>query len=196
MKYKELCLFINGDLHRYYGKGGILQFSHSLLLGESIKFCIWFRVASFIRSHLALRLLFGLPVRILYNHYKYKLGIDIPPGTRIGPGLYIGHFGGIVVSPHSVIGANCNLSPGVIIGRKNSGGSPGTPILGNNIYVGPGVKIIGGINVGDNCVIGANAVVVKDCPSGSIMAGIPAVRIGDASKVCYINRAVITAGEI
>ncbi len=101
-------------------------------------------------------------------------GVDLPAATRVGPGLYIGHFGCIIVSGEAVIGAFCNLSPGVIIGRATKGGIRGAPIIGDRVYIAPGAKIFGPISVGSDSAIGSNAVVDKTVPAGVSMAGVPA----------------------
>ena len=77
------------------------------------------------------------------------------------------HYGTIVVNPACRIGANCNINADVNIGM---GGS----IIGNDCYISPGVKIVKPVHIGNHVVIGANAVVVKDVPSHSIVAGVPA----------------------
>lgn len=88
---------------------------------------------------------------------------------NIGPGLLFEHgFSTIVFA--SKIGANCCINQQVTIGA----GRGGAPVLGNNVRVYAGAKIIGNVVIGDDVVVGANAVVVKDVPSHSIVAGVPA----------------------
>jgi serine O-acetyltransferase len=101
-------------------------------------------------------------------------GIEIPRRATIGPGLDIAHSGGIVVSAHAVIGKNCNLSQGTTIGVAGDGGAP---VIGDDVYIGPGAKLIGGIRVGNNVKIGANAVVHKDLPDNAIAALSPGFKI-------------------
>lgn len=108
------------------------------------------------------------------RHYKYKYGIEIPYKTSIGKGLYIGHFGGIVVNAQAKLGMNVNLSHGVTIGSNNRGKHQGTPTIGNNVFIAPGAKIIGNIIIGNNAAIGANAVVLEDVPDNVSVAGVPA----------------------
>lgn len=104
---------------------------------------------------------------IMFIHYrvlKFKYGIDISYRTLIGDGFYIGHFGGIVVHGDSIIGKNCNISQGVTIGVLNHGKKIGAPEIGDNVFIGPGAKVLGNVKIGSNVVIGANAVVTIDVP--------------------------------
>jgi serine O-acetyltransferase len=103
-----------------------------------------------------------------------RLSFTIPLNV-FGPGLSISHYGTIVVNKHAVIGANCRIHPGVCIGGLNGK----SPRIGNNVYIGPGVKIFGDITIGDNVAIGANAVVNKDVPMKVTVAGNPAEIISD-----------------
>ncbi len=118
------------------------------------------------------------PLRVVgfvwHKAVQIATGIDLPPAARIGRGLYIGHFGGIIVSPDATLGEYCNLSQGVTIGIAGRGDERGAPVLGARVYVGPGAKVIGRIRVGDRAALGANAVVTKDVPDGAVAVGVPA----------------------
>jgi serine O-acetyltransferase len=92
-------------------------------------------------------------------------------------GFYIGHFGGITVSKEAIIGNNCSISQGVTIGVSGQGDKRGTPVIGNNVYIGTGAKLIGKIKIGNNIKIGANAVIYKDLPDNSIAVLDPGFRI-------------------
>ena len=111
--------------------------------------------------------------RILYrkfNSLSQKYGFTIPLNV-FGPGLSIAHRGYIVVNPKAIIGANCRIHPGVVIGEKNNK----SPIIGDYVYIGPGAKIFGGITIADDVKIGANAVVNKSVlEKGVTVVGIPA----------------------
>lgn len=102
----------------------------------------------------------------IHKHLSYKLGFTLYK-NQFGPGLYIMHYGTIVVNPACRIGANCNINADVNIGM---GGS----IIGNDCYISPGVKIVKPVHIGNQVVIGANAVVTKDIPDDSMVVGIPA----------------------
>ena len=99
-------------------------------------------------------------------------GISIPPEANIGKGLLINHFGGIIINDGTRMGDFCTISHGTTLGNKRPGGR--SPAIGNNVYIAAGAKILGDITIGDNCIIGANAVVMGSMPANSIIAGIPA----------------------
>jgi len=97
------------------------------------------------------------------------------PPNVFGSGLYIPHFGSIVVSPGARIGRNCILHANVVIGQH--GGE--SPMIGDNVFIGPGAKIFGSVKIADNVWIGANAVVTKDVgEANAVVAGIPAKIVG------------------
>jgi serine O-acetyltransferase len=133
---------------------------------------------------------FGLRqlVVLALHHYSIRYGIDISRDAPIGSGFYIGHFGGIFVNADVVIGANCNISQGVTLGRQNRGEREGCPTIGNNVYIGPGAKIIGRVTIGDRAAVGANAVVVSDVAPGTTVGGVPARPISSSGSDGYVNR--------
>jgi len=126
-------------------------------------------------------------VRVQRHRLEMKYGISIPHSTPIGPGLLIGHFGGIVVNEHASIGRNCNLSHGVTIGQKNRGKFQGYPRIGDSVYVGPGAVIIGSVCVGSNVAIGASAVVVNHVEDSAVVVGNPAHVVSMKGSQDYVN---------
>lgn len=121
----------------------------------------------------------SFPVAVMFRRQSVRLGFSIPPNT-FGPGLAIVHYGPIVVNGNALIGANCRIHVCV-----NIGGSGGlveaqtarglAPVLGDNIYIGPGAKIFGPVRIADGCAIGANAVVNSSFEEpGCTIAGVPA----------------------
>jgi serine O-acetyltransferase len=104
-------------------------------------------------------------------------GIELPRSARIGPGLYIGHFGGITISGKAILGRNCNLSQSITIGVSGKGETAGVPVIGDDVYIAPGARIFGKITVGNNVKIGANAVVYKDVPENAVVVMDPGFRI-------------------
>ncbi len=106
---------------------------------------------------------------IRLKRYGAKLGFTIAMNT-FGPGLYLMHWGSIVISSSSRIGANCTVHSCVNIGANGSN----APKLGHNVYLGPGAKLFGKITLGDNVMVGANAVVNKSFPDNVTIVGVPA----------------------
>lgn len=97
-----------------------------------------------------------------------KMGFSMYP-TTFGPGLKIGHYGNVVVNGRTRIGKNCEIQMGVNIGIHKGE----VPVIGDNVYIGPGAKIFGGIRIGNNVSIGANAVINKDIPDNCVVVGVP-----------------------
>lgn len=104
------------------------------------------------------------------NILETKYGIVVDQNCKIGKHFRTDHAIGIVIGPGAIIGDYCKIYQNVTIGQK----SGKFPRIGNHVTIYPGAKIIGDINVGDYAVVGANAVVTKDVPSGSTAVGIPA----------------------
>lgn len=120
-----------------------------------------------------LRKPFSLLYKVLRTLCQMLAGIELPCETRIGRRLRIEHFGGIIISGDAVIGDDVVLRHGVTIGLKHTH-ERGAPRIGNRVDIGAGAKIIGNIVIGDDAVIGANAVVLKNVPAGALAVGVPA----------------------
>lgn len=154
---------ISRYLKHLYSPNSIIEFIETLRKVEYLTNC---RKVSFRK----------LRRMMAYRHFQ-KLsrinGYTIPPNT-FGPGLSIAHRGTIVVNGAARIGANCRIHVCVNIGTAKDFGTA-APTIGDNVYIGPGAKIFGPIQIADNCVIGANAVVNKSCITpGRKLLGVPA----------------------
>lgn len=97
---------------------------------------------------------------------------DIPLSCRIAGGLKIPHPNGIVIHPASEIGPNCLILQQVTLGTTAA--ADGAPRLMGRVDIGAGAKVLGAITIGNNSLIGANAVVTRDVPAHSVAVGIPA----------------------
>jgi serine O-acetyltransferase len=188
MNFKEYKYLVFSDLYRLRGQVTFSSLVRSVMWGEAFKYVFWMRTCTYAKNHTFLRYLVYPFARFFLFRLRYKLGISIPPHTKIGSGFYIGHFGGIVVNSKSVIGRNCNISPGVNVGQANRGRKKGYPTVGDNVYIGPGAKIVGAVTVGNNAAIGANAVVTKNVPDNAVVAGIPAEVISYEGSQGYVSR--------
>jgi serine O-acetyltransferase len=113
------------------------------------------------------------PIRFLFERFiEITTGISLPVQVRIGKGLRIHHFGGIIFHPEAIVGDQCTIYQGVTLG--DLGGHGGAPRIGNEVMIGAGAKILGSVEIGDCCRIGANAVVVRSVPPGCLAVGVPA----------------------
>ena len=101
---------------------------------------------------------------------KWFNGCMIGLRASFGPGLVLVHPVGVVINSAVRTGANVWIQSGVVIG-ENRGKSP---VLGNNVFIGSGAKVIGGISLGDDVRVGANSVVLNDVANGVTVVGIPA----------------------
>ena len=114
-----------------------------------------------------------IPLMFAQKAMEVATGISLLPSTNIGPGLYIGHFGGIIIHHNAAIGKRLNIGQGVTIGELGKGHG-GVPVIGDDVYIGVGASVLGNITVGNNAVIGAGAVVLKDVQKGETVVGVPA----------------------
>ena len=188
MKYSELKEIINCDLYRAAGCSSFAALLKQFFFGESFKYIFWMRVTNYLSKKNVLMKPFFVLSYFILKHYRYKFGIYLPYKTKVGKGFYIGHFGGIVINEHCVIGENCNISHCVTLGVANRGSKKGFPEIGNKVYLAPGVKIIGAVKIGNNAAVGANCVVTKDLPDNAVAVGIPAKIISYEGSSGYINR--------
>jgi serine O-acetyltransferase len=124
------------------------------------------------------------PVVLWFRSLSLKLGFSIGPNV-FGPGVAIVHHGLLIIDPTTRIGRNCRVHMGVHLGGASGFVPPGeadqySPRIGDNVYLAPGCKIYGPVVIGDNCVVGANAVVTRSFPeAGQVLAGAPARVISD-----------------
>jgi serine O-acetyltransferase len=124
-----------------------------------------------------LRAPLSLIYRWMYRKCRNVYGIELPYTVQLGRRVIIEHQHGIVIHGASVIGDDCILRQGVTLGNRTLDKPDEAPKLGNRVNVGAGAKILGAVVIGDDAMIGANAVVVKDVPPGALAVGIPARNI-------------------
>ena len=115
--------------------------------------------------------------------------IEIHPGAQLGHGILIDHGAGVVIGETAVVGDNCTIYQGVTLGGVGTNKGKRHPTLGKNVTVGCGAKILGAFEVGDNCKIASNAVLLKGIESDVTAAGIPArpVRVAGVAVPKEIN---------
>ncbi|MEM8861769.1 MAG: serine acetyltransferase [Chloroflexota bacterium] len=130
----------------------------------SLRMMFWFRIAQWGRHN-------GVPAipGIMFRRIMRRFGAEISLDAPIAGGLYIAHPVGVTLFPRSM-GENCSVIAGVTIGMRNIHEFPD---VGNNVFIGAGARLLGDIKVGDDTLIGANSVVIKDVPDGATVVGIP-----------------------
>jgi serine O-acetyltransferase len=113
------------------------------------------------------------PGRFVSHLGRTLTGIEIHPGARIGPGLFIDHGMGVVIGETAEVGADVTLYHGVTLGGTRWTKGKRHPTLEDDVVVGAGAKILGPIRIGARTRVGANAVVVRDVPPDSVVVGVP-----------------------
>lgn len=133
----------------------------------------------------------GIFWRWILRKHQIKYGFQIYPETQIGEGLYLGHWGALVINPKAKIGRNCNIAQGVTIGQQNRGKNEGYPTIGDEVWIGPNAVIVGNITIGNDVLIAPNAYVNFDVPDHSVVVGNPAtITPKNNATSGYINNKV------
>src|SRR5919106_312576 len=117
----------------------------------------------------------GVPLapRMLANVMKVVTGVEIHPAARIGRGLFIDHGSGVVIGETAEVGHDVTMYQGVTLGGTGFARGKRHPMVGDEVMIGSGAKLLGPIEVGDRCKIGANSVLIHDVPPGSTVVGNP-----------------------
>lgn len=122
----------------------------------------------------------GRLLRRLHRWTTERAGMDLPWEAEIGPGLAIVHGWGLVVSPLAQIGSNVTLFHGVTIGRKDDIAADGSrvvggaPLIEDDVWIGPNAMVLGSVTVGAGSRVAPGAILTKDVPPRSLVAGNPA----------------------
>ena len=140
-----------------------------LILYQGVHALIWHRFAHWFYRH---KLFFI--ARHISQIARFFTLIEIHPGAELGHGILIDHGSGVVIGETAVVGDNCTIYQGVTLGGVGTKKGKRHPTLGNNVMVGAGAKILGAFEVGDNCSIAANAVLLKPLEDNVTAAGVPA----------------------
>ena len=156
------------DLYRIYGEKGE-SLKQRFFRNIEIKYICAFRKLQ-ASSNAFTRTFYKLKLRRL----SLKSQIQIPGCTKIGEGLYIGHFGRIIINGKAILGKNVNLATGVTIGQENRGERKGVPTIGDNCWIGTNAVVVGNIKIGNDVLIAPLSFVNFDVPDHSIVIGNPA----------------------
>ena len=134
-----------------------------------------------------------LKLWVQYRHHKMSVRLNFTiPINVFEEGLYISHYGTIVVHGKAHVGKNCRIQEGVNIGDSRGG----VPTIGDNVYICTGAKICGNITVADDVIIGAQSFVNKSIEEAGITdGGIPAKKISNRSSRTYLNSRLFCGKE-
>lgn len=174
--YRDCASLIKSDCFRVYGKEyHFILCWIKTIRSRSLKYLFWMRLCSY------KGLLYPF-CKLRLGHWSKAYSIDIPPQTKIGNGLYLGHGMSIVINPTAIVGNNVNLSQCTTIGSNDGMAAS----IGDNVYIGPNVCLVENIKIGSDSLVGAGAVVVKDVPPQKTVVGVPARVVGE-NKNDYIK---------
>ena len=204
-EWKAFTELVRSDFSRYYhmidlsGSGAVgenlasMRFARAMLTTYGLQASTCYRLGHALYSWAPT----GVPDRLLrfigrIVHWMLNrvveavTGISITSRARIGPGLYIGHFGGITLG-EVTMGANCNISQGITLGKSGRAGDVGAPTFGDRVWIGPGAVVVGRISVGDDVLIGANTVVTRSLPARVSALGSPMRVVESTGSFDYVT---------
>jgi serine O-acetyltransferase len=161
---------VQADIRRFREEDGSLRTLIRGLLSQGFQALLVYRFFHWFHE----RQIPTQPIRFIVERFiEITTGISIPAEATIGKGLRIHHFGGIILHSRAILGEHCTIYHGVTLGDR--GGWGGAPRVGNRVLIGAGAKLIGEVIIGDECIIGANAVVHTSVPAGHLAVGVPAM---------------------
>ncbi len=163
---RSVKYLIYSDLKRAGGGNLIVR----LFSNASFSILFWYRIGNYLKKKRNILCKMFYPIIfIIHKHNTIKYGIQFPLSLEIGEGMLFAHFSGIVLGTRS-IGKNCTFYQCTIVGGTHG---KGIPIIGDNVVLFAGAKVVGKVTIGNNVVIGANSVVVSDIPDNAVVVGIP-----------------------
>lgn len=184
----ELWRTLRADAYRYRAETGHRAVLDAWWREPGFRYTWYLRKVAFYAKHRrGLGFFAYVYNRTLLNHYRFRYGFDISPVTKIGPGFFLGHFGGVVISPFAVLGTNVNVAKGATIGATSRGSRKGAPTLEDRVWVGANATVVGRITLGKEALIAPGAYVNFDVPSRAVVLGNPGRVVSDSGSDGYIN---------
>jgi serine O-acetyltransferase len=175
---KSVVSLVETDLYRCIGSRDINKLYNYILIDPGFKFIFFLRFAS-VRPTSAFKKRIHAFSYYFHNKYFFKYGFQVPIQTTIGKGFQFLHFGNIVFNPLAVIGENCTVAQGVLIGQSNRG----VPVIGNFVWIGANAILVGRITIGNNVLIAPGSYVNIDVPENSLVMGNPCVIISKSPSI-------------
>jgi serine O-acetyltransferase len=172
-RFQEWCMTkFSADIARYRAGG---DRGKALWLNPAVWAIGCYRLGNWLHVERPF-ILVRIPLKVI-SYFANKwcevfMEMCIDTQATIGPGLHIGHIGGVHINPQAVLGSNCNLAHRVTIGASSMG-RLGSPVLGDDVYIGTGATLIGKIKVGSGAKIAANTLVMSNIPAGATVMGVP-----------------------
>lgn len=120
-----------------------------------------------------LRAPFSIVYKLLYRSVEWTCGISLPYTVPVGRRVRLWHHGGMILHARS-IGDDCHIRHNTTFGVAHTHANEGIPTIGNRVDIGAGACVLGDVELGDGCVVGANAVVLSNVPPGGVAVGVPA----------------------
>jgi serine O-acetyltransferase len=162
----------SADIARYRARG---DHGKQLWLNPAVWSIACYRLGNWLyvaRPFILIRIPLKIVSFVANKFCEVFMEMCIDPHASIGPGLYIGHIGGVHINPQAVIGSNCDLTHRVTIGASAMG-RQGAPVLGDDVYIGTGATLVGKIKIGNGAKIAANTLVINNIPAGATVMGVP-----------------------
>jgi serine O-acetyltransferase len=162
---------LTADVYRVMGRSSLWGVLRMALFSRTFRSVVTMRLCQATKGNIL--------CRVLHYWAQGKAGLDLPWNVEVGRGLLIAHGWGLVVSAHAKIGSNVTLLHGVTIGgkeeiRPDGSRSSSFPTIQDEVWMGAHSIVIGGITIGQGAIIAPGAVVTRDVPPRTIMAGVPA----------------------
>ncbi|ARS36169.1 serine O-acetyltransferase [Pontibacter actiniarum] len=170
------------DSHRYIKKGENKSL-RKVLGGPGVRFMYLFRMCNIYGALHPL----GVIARFFFRRMQVKYGFQIPHTCKIGSGLFLGHYGSIVINQHAVLGENCNVAQGVTVGHVSRGAKKGSPIIGNRVWIGANAVVVGNVKIGNDVLIAPLSFVNFDVPDHAVVVGNPAKIVSMKGSEGYIK---------
>ena len=175
---KSVVFLIESDLYRCTGTRDINKLYKYILSDPGFQFIFFLRFAS-VRPTSAFRKRIHAFSYYFHKKYFFEYGFQVPIQTTIGKGFQFLHFGNIVFNPSAVIGENCTVAQGVLIGQSNRG----VPKIGNCVWIGANAVLVGCITIGNNVLIAPGSYVNINVPENSLVMGNPCVILSKTPSI-------------
>jgi serine O-acetyltransferase len=184
----------SADIARYRARG---DHGKQLWLNPAVWSIACYRLGNWLyvaRPFILIRIPLKIISFVANKFCEVFMEMCIDPHASIGPGLYIGHIGGVHINPQAVIGSNCDLTHRVTIGASAMG-RQGAPVLGDDVYIGTGATLVGKIKIGNGAKIAANTLVINNIPAGATVMGVPGRIIMRPPKAAVLTPVAAAEGS-